>query len=246
MTASAAPVTTPTPATFVLVPGAGGLASYWHRLVPELEARGHTALAVDLPADEDSAGLHEYADAVASAARGSDPLVVVAQSMGGLSAPLVCERLKVSLLVMVNAMIPLPGETGGSWWAATGQAKARAEHAARENRPVTDEVDVLEEFFHDLPAAVVAEVLRQEARVQSETPFAQPFPLDRWPDVPTRVLAGRDDRFFPADFQRHVAEERLGITSDEMPGGHLVALGQPKQLADRLQAYWNDLARGAS
>ena len=34
---------------FVLIPGAGGVAWYWHRVVLELEARGHEAVAVDLP-----------------------------------------------------------------------------------------------------------------------------------------------------------------------------------------------------
>jgi pimeloyl-ACP methyl ester carboxylesterase len=72
---------------------------------------------------------------------------------------------------------------------------------------------------------------------QSDTPFTQPFPLDHWPDVPTRVIASRDDRLFPVEFQRRVAIERLGITPDEVPGGHLVALAQPVPLADRLEAY---------
>jgi len=43
--------------------------------------------------------------------------------------------------------------------------------------------------------------------------------------------------FFPAEFQRRVARERLGLSVDEMPGGHLVALSQPKELATRLAAY---------
>lgn len=34
--------------TFVLVPGAGGVGWYWHRLVPELERLGHQAIAVDI------------------------------------------------------------------------------------------------------------------------------------------------------------------------------------------------------
>ena len=53
--------------TFVLVPGAGGQAWYWHRVVPELRARGHEAIAVDLPAADDGAGFAEYADAVVAA-----------------------------------------------------------------------------------------------------------------------------------------------------------------------------------
>ena len=36
-------------ATFVLVPGAGGVAWYWHRVVPLLEEAKHAAIAVDLP-----------------------------------------------------------------------------------------------------------------------------------------------------------------------------------------------------
>lgn len=54
---------------------------------------------------------------------------------------------------------------------------------------------------------------------------------------PTRVLAGRDDRLFPLEFQRRVAADRLGLEVDEMPGGHLVALSRPGELADRLVGY---------
>ena len=39
-------------ASFVLVPGAGGMAWYWHRVVPLLGSAGHQAIAVDLPGDD--------------------------------------------------------------------------------------------------------------------------------------------------------------------------------------------------
>ncbi|SOC50340.1 Alpha/beta hydrolase family protein [Blastococcus aggregatus] len=212
--------------TFVLVPGAGGNASYWQRLVPELARRGHRGLAVDLPAADPDAGLAAYADAVVGAVRaslGADPapLVLVAQSMGGLTAPLVCDRLPVRLLVLLNAMVPRPGETGGAWWAATGHA---------------DPGDPTEAFFADVPPDVAAAV-QAEPFEQSGRPFDDPWPLDRWPAVPTRVLAGRDDRFFPLAFQRRVAADRLGLPVDELPGGHLVALSRPAELAERLVAY---------
>ena len=38
--------------TWLLVPGAGGAAWYWHRVVELLRARGDEAIAVDLPADD--------------------------------------------------------------------------------------------------------------------------------------------------------------------------------------------------
>lgn len=49
---------------FILIPGAGGSAWYWHLVVPMLKQRGHEAIPVALPAAEDTAGLPEYADAV--------------------------------------------------------------------------------------------------------------------------------------------------------------------------------------
>jgi pimeloyl-ACP methyl ester carboxylesterase len=222
-------------ATFVLIPGAGGQGWFWHRLVPELELRGHAAVAVDLPAADDTAGLAAYADAVVSAAGRRPELVLVAQSMGGLVAPLVCGRLPVGLLVLLNAMIPTPGETGGEWWAVTGQAEAAAEHARR-HAPPYDPHDEIALFFHDVPPAVTAEAMAQPF-AQSGRPFEDPWPLDRWPEVPTRVLAGRDDRLFPVEFQRTLAADRLGLDLDEIPGGHCAALSRPAELADRLVAY---------
>ena len=95
--------------TFVLVPGAGGAAWYWHRLVGELERRGHTAVAVELPAGDDDAGWAEYTDAVVAAAEGVPAPVVVGQSMGGFTAPLAAARLGARRIVLVNAMIPAAG-----------------------------------------------------------------------------------------------------------------------------------------
>jgi pimeloyl-ACP methyl ester carboxylesterase len=220
-------------ATFVLVPGAGGRAWYWHRLVPELERRGSAAIAVDLPAGDDGAGLERYTQTVLDAAAGSSggPVVVVGQSMGGLTAPLVCTRMEVDLLVLLNAMVPRPGETGGEWWTATGHERTRAEAARAHGWPLDDD----DAFLHDVPPWVAATAPAPFA--QSGTPFTEPWPLPAWPDTPTRVLAGRDDRFFPVGFQRRVAAERLGLPVEELPGGHLVALSRPGELADRLAGH---------
>lgn len=48
--------------SFILVPGAGGMAWYWHRIVALLEQAGCEAIAVDLPADDSSKGPRDYAD----------------------------------------------------------------------------------------------------------------------------------------------------------------------------------------
>lgn len=213
-------------ATYVLIHGAGSDSWYWHLVAPELRARGHDVVAVDLPSDDDRAGLAEYTDAVVDAIGDRTDLVLVAQSMAGFTAPLVCERMPVRLLVLVAAMVPSPGESPGEWWANTGHDDERVR--------ASDPVAV---FLHDLPADVQAEAMQRGAREQSGTPFERPWPLDAWPDVPTRFLLCRDDRFFPAPFMRRVVRDRLGITPDEMDGGHLPALARPQELVERLEAY---------
>jgi pimeloyl-ACP methyl ester carboxylesterase len=224
-------------ATYVLIHGAGSDSWYWHLVVPELRARGHDVIAPDLPSDDDSAGLSEYADVATSVVGDRRDLVVVAQSLGGFTAPLVCDRVPVTLLILVAAMVPLPGEPPGDWWANTGWEEARRERAERDGRPAGGDFDVMAEFFHDVPPEVTAEAMARGERKQSGTPFEKPWPLAAWPDVPTRFLLCADDRFFPADFMRRVVRERLKITPDEMDGGHLPALARPKELADRLEAY---------
>jgi pimeloyl-ACP methyl ester carboxylesterase len=221
-------------ASYVLVPGAGGDAWYWHRLVPALRARGHDAVAVALPAADDSAGWSEYAAAIVDAIGGLSEPVLVAQSLAGFSAPLACARKPVEEIVLLNAMIPEPGETGEAWWSNTGQRDAQLEHLATIGVTPEEAEDDRVLYFHDVPPDVVEEAYRRGDPEQSWTPMTQPWPLAAWPETPTRVLVGRDDRLFPEAFQRRVAKERLGIEAETIPGGHLVALADPEGVADRL------------
>src|ERR1700727_1683742 len=120
---------------FVLIPGAGGTAWYWHRVAALLREAGHEAIAVDLPGDDPTAGLPEYADLVASAIGSRDNVVLVAMSLGGFTAPLVAARTPVRSLGFVNAMIPSPGETPGAWWENTGWSDARTAAAKQGGYP---------------------------------------------------------------------------------------------------------------
>jgi pimeloyl-ACP methyl ester carboxylesterase len=221
--------------TFVLIPGAGGNAEYWSLLVRELERRGHEAIAVDIPEQDPALGLPEYADIVVAAIDGRDGVVLVAQSLGGFTAPMVATRVPVAMIVLVNAMIPLPGETPGAWWddVESGAARRAADAAAGRDGAF----DLETYFLHDLSDEARAVLFARPAYEPSNTPFDQPCEFERWPDVPTKVLIGADDRFFPADFQRRVAKDRLGLDADEIPGGHLVALSNPEAVADQLVGY---------
>jgi pimeloyl-ACP methyl ester carboxylesterase len=225
------------PATFVLLPGAGGDSWYWHLAASELRGHGHEVLTPDLPAADDSAGLSEYADTVLEAVGDRSGLIVVAQSMSAFTAPMLCDRLNVRLLVLVAPMIPARGESPGEWWSASGQTTARRGQDEREGRDPDAPFDVRTAFLHDISPDLVAEMFARGEPRQSDTPFADPWPLDEWPRVPTRVVACRHDRLFPLDFMRRLARERLGVEPDVIDTGHLPALSRPKELADRLDAY---------
>jgi pimeloyl-ACP methyl ester carboxylesterase len=174
-------------ATFVLIHGSGDVGWYWHLVEAELRSGGHDTVAPDLPCDDDSAGLSEYVDAVVQAIGDRIDLVVVAQSLAGFTAPIVCDRVPVKLLVLVAPMIPAPGEAPADYWVNTRYG--------------------------------------EEVRESYDDPVA------------TRVLLCREDRLFPPAYLRRVARERLGITPDEIDGGHTPALSRPKELAERLEAF---------
>ena len=216
--------------TYVLIPGAGGSAWYWSRVIPRLERAGHTAIALDLPGDDDHAGLPEYARLVTGAIGDRSDVVLVAQSLGGFTAPMVCESVPVESLVFVNAMIPMPGETPGEWWANTGALEARSAAAVAGGY---GDFDLVTYFLHDVPSDVAAEGAAHE-RPEADAVFASPCVFGSWLSIPIRVLAGADDRFFPVDFQRTVSIERLGVDADVLHGGHLIALARPELVANYL------------
>jgi pimeloyl-ACP methyl ester carboxylesterase len=213
--------------SYLMIPGAGGAGWFWHRVAPLLEAAGHEAIAVDLPGPDPAAGLPEYTEIALAAADGRPDVVLVAQSLGGFTAPLVAARRPLKALVLVNAMIPVPGETAGQWWDDTGSQPARIQ--AAEQGGYSTEVDLDTYFTHDVPAEALTGGPGQ--RDETEAAFASPCDFTAWPDIPIRAVAGRDDRFFPAEFQRCLAKERLGVEADVLPGGHLIALAQPEPLA---------------
>ena len=222
-------------ATFALIHGAGDVGWYWHLVEAELRRRGHDVVAPDLPCDNDSAGLRDYADTVVEAIGDRSDLVVVGQSYGGFTAPLVADRLPVDAFVLVAGMVPAPGESPAEWWHNTGYSQA-VEEQARRDGGMTGSEDPFIAFYHDVPRALAEEALSKE-RSESQTAYHDRWPLDAWPAVPTKFVLCREDHVFPPDFMRRIAAERLAIEPDEITAGHCVALSRPEELADMLVGY---------
>lgn len=221
--------------TYALIHGAGDVGWYWHLVADQLRAKGHEVVTPDLPCDDESAGLADYVDVVVTAiGNPRDDLVVVGHSFGGFTVPLVAARLPANGLVFVAGMIPQPGESGEQMFANTG-------HQQEDQADASD----LVVFYHDVPPDLAAEAL-SKGREQANKAWTEPWPLDAWPDVPTRYLLGRNDRVFPAAWLRGVVRDRLGIDADEIDAGHCVALSRSVELVERLEAYRLELAPTAT
>jgi pimeloyl-ACP methyl ester carboxylesterase len=222
-------------ATFALIHGGGDVGWYWHLVARELVQRGHEAIAPDLPSDDDDASLVDYARTVVDAVADRRHVIVVGQSYGGFTAPLVADLMTVDALVLVAGMIPAPGEAPAAWWENTGYREAVEEQAQRDGG-LTGSDDPFVAFFHDVPLPLAQEALTHE-RSESDTAYNTPWPLDAWPAVPTKFVLCTEDRFFPPAFMRRVAAERLGVVPDEIAAGHCVALSRPRELAELLDRY---------
>ncbi len=157
-------------------------------------------------------------------------VAVVAQSFGGYVAPIVASRIGARLIVLVAAMVPKPGESAEEMFVATGWRP--------DEGPDTSARAV---FYHDVPDELADQALARGGRPQSGTPGQEPWPLRGWPQIPTRFVLCRNDRFFPAAWLRGVVRERLGIVPDELESGHCPALSRPVELADLLERYARDV-----
>ncbi|PRA83155.1 alpha/beta fold hydrolase [Microbacterium sp. MYb66] len=222
--------------TFVVVHGGGDVGWSWHLVAAELRARGHEVLTPDLPADDDALTLDDYATAVVEIVGARGDVVVVGHSFGAFTAPLVAERLSAGLLVLMAGMIPAPGEPPERWWEESGYLAAAKVQSALDGG-LTGNEDPYVSFYADVPRELADEALRQERAHPSSTAMERPWPLAEWPQVPTRFVVFADDRFFPAAFLRELAQRRLGVVADEIPGGHCAMLSRPVEIAELLSGY---------
>jgi pimeloyl-ACP methyl ester carboxylesterase len=153
-------------------------------------------------------------------------VVVVGQSFGGHTAPIVADRIGGRLIVLVAGMVPSPGESAEEMFERTGW-----QSATRKNSSTRDI------FYHDVPADIADEAMRRGGRHQSATPGAEPWPMPSWPAIPTRFVLCRRDGFFQAGWLRALVRARLPVEPEEIDSGHCVALSRPGELARLLDRY---------
>ena len=231
--------------TFALVHGAWHNGACWNPTAALLREAGHQVVAPDLPCDDPSAGLADYAATVLAAIADlhpSDDVVVVGHSLGGLTIPLVAARTTVTELVFVCAFVPLPGatladdlftldDTFAPEWAELSSQQVRHDDGSS-SWPTEAAIAA---FYHDCPpeqAAWASRLLRPQAWSVAN----EPSPLAAYPEVPARAIVCTEDRVLNAASCARHAVERLDATVTRLGGGHSPMVAQPAALVDALLA----------
>ncbi len=224
--------------TFALIHGAGDVGWYWHLVDAELRGRGHDVIAPDLPADDESATLTDYADVVVEAVgnRSSRDLVVVGQSYGGVHRTPGRGSARRRCSGPGCRHDPGPRRVAGRMVGQHRLQQRRTRGSSPRWRPDRQPGPVCQ-LLQRRPAGAGRGGHEQGTGPPLPASGAAPWPLDAWPDVPTKFVLCTEDRFFPPDFFRRLVAERLGIEPDEIAAGHCVALSRPKELADLLESY---------
>ncbi len=227
-------------ATFAFVHGAWHGDWCWGTIPERLASAGHQSVAVNLPCDDPTAGWLVYRDVVLrDLADVDDDVVLVGHSLGGCVVPLVAAERDVSKVVLLCSFPPAPGESLDD---AVADAPELTDPRAAIWRTSRDALDrhVWPDFdaafyamYHDCEESEARRAF-DRLRPQAHCPFAEPWPLDRWPDVPVASIVCSDDRMGNAALLSQVARETFGIEPVELPGSHSPFLSEPAALTSAL------------
>ncbi len=219
----------------VAIHGAFHGAWCWDLLRPELARLGHDLVAVDLPTDDPAAASERYAQVVAEQIEPAAPPVLLAHSMGGLTAPLVAERHPVRQMLFLAAFLPRPGMSANQQRAQepidSPEAPATAEWTDLGNDvwavgPATATDLFYADVDHDTRAWALSRL-----RPQCYLLLNEETPLRAWPTIPSGYIVCRDDRAINPAWGRTAARDRLGVEPVEIDGGHSPMLSRPAELA---------------
>ena len=217
-------------ATFCLLHGNWHDGSCWDELIPALEARGHEAVAPDLPVDDPGTSWEDRVRPPLSRLEGVEgPVVVIGHSASSGYAAIVAQRAPAQLLVHLCPRLAEfdhpPGEP--RVFRETLSFPPRRDDGAIVWKP-EDAMGAMYSRLEPETARALA------ARLRPTAPPAGGFPLERHPDVPTALVYATDDEFFEPAYERFIARELLGVEPIEIPGGHFPMAEDPERLAELL------------
>lgn len=220
--------------TFGLVHGAWHGGWCWEQLIPELRARGHNAVAPDLPAEDLEASWADYGRVVADALEGvTDDVVLVGHSLGAMTIPMVTTLRPVRRLVFLCGVIPQidpekqPDEPAMD---PPGAFDVLVRHEGSTSWPSIEAATPV--LYQDCTAEDVRAAWPRLRR-QAYGMWNAPYPLEHWPDAELVTILCEEDRAISPAWSRWAAH-RLRTEAIALPGGHSPFLSRPAELAGAL------------
>jgi len=229
---------------FLLIHGSCHGAWCWDVLIPELEALGHTARAIDLPSHgTDTTPIRDvtldlYARAIIDAI--DTPVTLLGHSMAGYPITAAAELApeKINKLIYLCAYVPKAGMTlGDRRKSAPTQPLIEAIRICDDR--ISFEIDTTlaaEKFYHDVEPARAAWAV---GNLGPQPIAPQETVLETIQDVPRHYIRCTDDRTIPPAFQTTMTEAWPAETVSEMSTSHSPFLSDPKGLAKLLSRVAN-------
>jgi len=223
--------------TFALIHGAWHGPWRWERLTPELERRGHRAVAVDARFDDPTAMFEDHAATFAAALDENDhDVVAVGHSLGSYAFPWIADQRPLRHQVYLCGVVAEPGRTCAEL--------NREQHILNPDYPAglakVDggtrwvDFDLARSIFYPDCDDDIIEAAIPRLRMQAYGPMVQRCTFDRLPSIPATYIVCAEDRMIDPAWSRRVATGRLGAELVELPGGHSPFYSRPSALADAL------------
>ena len=231
-------------ARVLLIHGGAHGAWCWERTLEPLRAAGHAPDAVEMPGRGADAGraatvtLDEYTQHLEDViAGGSEPVAIVAHSMGGVYASAIAERRPdaISRIIFLASLAPRDGEAGLPILQTRGAGSALLEPGAIVVAEDQTTAHVPAEhatagFYYDCDPDDAAWAAAQ-LYVEPLAPIMTPVHLTeaRYGRVPKTWILTTKDHTVPPPLQREQAES-IGATIVEFDSGHSPFLSAPEAL----------------
>ncbi len=220
--------------TYLLVHGAWHGGWSWRKVVPLLEAKGHRALAPDLPGHGNdrtpmaTVTLKSYTDRICEIASEQQESVILAgHSMGGIVISQAAEYCpeKIKALVYVCAFLPRNGDSLVTWASQDRESMVNPTTTS----PQADGTIVVkpectrEAFYGDCAEEDVA-LAQSRLVAQSPAPFATAVQTtaERWGRIPRYYIECARDRAITLMLQREMQKhspcrQTFAIATDHSP-----------------------------
>ena len=216
--------------TVVLVHGAFADGSSWSGVIPLLEAKGFTVIAVQNP-------LTTLAEDVASTRRivaqqtGPGPVILVGHSYAGFVISEAGNAANVSGLVYVSSYGPAEGESHDDLVKRFAPpAGIPAIHLDSDGFLWVAREKFQEAFAHDVDttqASIMAAVQKPIAKKC----FAAPLGVPAWKLKPSWFLVSDNDRLINPELQRFMVK-RMGAISASVPSSHASLVSHPVEVVN--------------